>query len=70
MRSPGHEILEIGPSKHTIIATLVVALYASFLPFHFSESNDRLESSWYADMNVNCGNFHVDQIRDLHIPTA
>jgi hypothetical protein len=40
-----------------------------FLPF-ILETNDRLESSRFAEMNVNYGTFHVDPNPDLHIPTA
>jgi hypothetical protein len=69
MQSPGHEIPEIGPSQHTIIAFGGSALRKlPFLPF-LSESNDRLESSRFAEMNVNYGNFYVDHIRDLRVPT-
>jgi hypothetical protein len=61
----------IGPSQRAVFATLVVALYASFLSFHsLSRSNDRLESSRYAEMKVKLWNFPMDHIRDPHIPTA
>jgi hypothetical protein len=66
-----HEIPESGPSQRIVFATLVVVPYARFLSFlSLSGSNDRLESSRYAEMNVKFCNFPLDHIRDFRIPTA
>jgi hypothetical protein len=69
MRSPGHVIPEIGPTSFYRNFGGRSLRKLLFLPFRL-ESKDRLESSRFAEKNVNYGTFHVDHIRDLHIPTA
>jgi hypothetical protein len=59
------------PSQQNILVTLVVALYESFFSFlALSGINVRLESSRYADMNINYCNSPVEQIQDIYIPAA
>jgi hypothetical protein len=70
-RISGHEIPKIRPSQRTVLATLVVAHYARFISFHsLSGSNERLESSQYAEINVKYCNLPVNYVRDLHIPNS
>jgi hypothetical protein len=65
----GYGIPDIRPYRRTVVATLLVELYASFISVS-SGRNDRLKSSRYAKMNFLYRNFRADRIQDLRVPTA
>jgi hypothetical protein len=62
-------IPESRPSQRTIVATMLVELYASCLS-RLSGNHANRESGHHTAMKDDFRNFLVDHIRDLHFPTA